>query len=108
MLAVIILVSKIKTQLSRDHLRWYGTPVINVNKCIFQSKYSHWFSGTVTYIFVALTHCVMLLITILGEKPFIKFSLILLLISIRSMSQYEGVPYHFNNRHATCTIIYAL
>lgn len=52
MLAVIILVSKIKTQLSRDHLRWYGTPVINVNKCIFQSKYSHWFSGTVTYIFV--------------------------------------------------------
>lgn len=49
MLAVIILVSKIKTQLSRDHLKWYGTPVINVNKCIFQSKYSHWFSGTVTY-----------------------------------------------------------
>lgn len=79
MLAVIILVSKIKTQLSRDHLRWYGTPVINVYKCIFQSKYSHWFSGTVTYIFVvhALTHCAMLLGNNLVKENIYRIILIL-------------------------------
>lgn len=50
---------------------------------------------TFRFVMNPLTHCATLLFGTFGKETIYKLHLILLLISIKSTSQYGGFPYHF-------------